>query len=86
MYNAIIDKGATFLLLDNGSPNVYDGDMSGFLINNSNIINLMNALPIRQYYAWTKEEPIKISKEQAKHLYQQLIDCNLKAKKFNKSL
>lgn len=86
MYNAIIDNGSTYLYLDNGSEDVYKGDMSGFLINNYNIINLMESLPIKQYYLRTKEDiRTKISKEQAYYLYQQLIDYN-NNKNLNKSL
>lgn len=77
MYNAIIDSGTTFLFLDNGSDDVYKGEMSGFLINNDNIINLMDLLPIKQYYVSPPKENIrKISKEQAYYLYQQVIDYN----------
>ncbi len=77
MYNAVIDNGCTYLFLDNGNDDVYSGIMSGFLINNSNIINLMEALPIKQYYLVKKEDiRTKISKEQAYYLYQQLIHYN----------
>ena len=87
MYNAVIDNGSTFLFLDNGNEDVYDGDMSGFLINNSNIINLMESLPIKQYYLRTKEDiRTKITKEQAYYLYNQLIDYNSKKNDLNKSL
>ena len=64
MYNAVIDNGSTYLFLDNGNNDVYSGDISGFLINNNNIINLMDVLPIKQYYLRTKEDVrTKISKE-----------------------
>ena len=87
MYNAVIDNGSTFLFLDNGNEDVYDGDMSGFLINNSNIINLMESLPIKQYYLRTKEDiRTKITKEQAYYLYNQLIYYNSKKNDLNKSL
>ncbi len=87
MYNAVIDNGSTYLFLDNGNDDVYSGDISGFLINNNNIINLMDALPIKQYYLRTKEDiRTKISKEQAYYLYQQLIDYNNKKENSNKSL
>lgn len=87
MYNAVIDNGSTFLFLDNDNEDVYSGDMSGFLINNRNIISLMEALPIKQYYLRTKEDiRTKISKEQAYYLYQQLIDYNNKKENSNKSL
>ena len=56
MYNAIIDGGTTFLFLDNGSDDVYKGEMSSFLINNDNIINLMENTPIKQYYVSTKRK------------------------------
>lgn len=60
MYNAVID---------NGNDDVYSDDISGFLINNNNIINLMDTLPIKQYYLRTKEDiRTKISKEQAYYL------------------
>lgn len=77
MYNAIIENGVTYLYLDVENKDLYDGIMSGFLINNSNIINLMKSLPVKQYYLRTKEDiRTKISEEQAYYLYQQLIDYN----------
>lgn len=58
--------GTTYLFLDKGSDDVYRGEISGFLINNDNIINLMHALPIKQYYVSSKEGlKTKVSKEQA---------------------
>lgn len=101
MYNAVIDNGSTYLFLDNGSEDVYSGDMSGFLINNNNIINLMEALPIKQYYLRTKDRRLSsdldnkkdqsyflamISKEQAYYLYQQLIDYNSQKENLNKKI
>ena len=84
MYNAIIDGGTTFLFLDNGSDDVYKGEMSGFLINNDNIINLMENIPIKQYYVSPPKGNIsKISKEQAYYLYQQVIDYNNNKEKLN---
>ena len=77
MYNAIIDNGETYLYLDTGTEDVYDGIMSGFLINNENIINLMELMPIKQYYVRTnKNIKRKITKEQANYKYQKLIDYN----------
>lgn len=77
MYNAIIDNGETYLCLDTGTEDVYNGIMSGFLINNENIINLMELIPIKQYYVRTnKDLRRKITKEQAYYLYQNLIDYN----------
>lgn len=79
MYNAVIDNGTTYLFLDNGNDDVYSGQMSGFLINNSNIINLMRSLPIKQFYLRTKEDiRTKISEEQAYYLYQQLTNYHNK--------
>lgn len=87
MYNVVIDNGSTYLFLDNGNDDAYSGDISGLLINNNNIINLMDTLPIKQYYLRTKEDiRTKISKEQAYYLYQQLIDYNNKKEDSNKSL
>lgn len=79
MYNAIIDGSVTYLYLDEENKEVYDCEMSGFLINNENIINLMESIPVKQYYARTRQSDnprIKITKEQAYYLYQCVIDYN----------
>lgn len=73
MYKVVIDKLATGLFLDTGAS-INKESAVGVLINSENIIELIEIIPISEFYQKTEEGPNKkISKSQAFELYSEII-------------
>ena len=81
MYKAVIDKLVTGLFLDTGSS-INKEDAIGILINTENIIDLIQNIPISEFYIKTEEENKVISKNEAFELYNEISKVqNVQAKK-----
>lgn len=73
MYKAVIDSEVTYFFVDDGKDEIDSTTkIEGYLMNDENIINIVNSMPINQFYV---QHPItKITKEQAISLYQKILD------------
>lgn len=81
MYKVVIDKLATGLFLDTGA-NINKESAVGILINSENIIDLIENIPISEFYQKSEEGPNKkISKIQAFELYREIIEAQNDATK-----
>ena len=83
MYKAVIDKLVTGLFLDTGAS-INKEDAIGVLINTENIIDLIQNIPISEFYIKTEEKNKMISKTEAFELYNDIILSQNDSKKKSK--
>lgn len=78
MYKILIDNGVTYLFVDTGVDGIDTNGMAGFLINNSEIKNIIQSLPISEYRINVPKEVgyRLITKEQALFVYDEIIKSN----------
>ena len=74
MYKLLIRNGSSFLFKDNGKDGIDDKDMVGFLINTDGILDIIERLPIRKFYANTGNEIIELSKENAMQIFNNIMN------------
>lgn len=78
MYKIFIDNGVMYLFVDIGVDGIDTNGMAGFLINNSEIKNIIQSLPISEYRINVPKEVgyRLITEEQALFVYDEIIKAN----------
>ena len=69
MYKLFIHNGSSFLYKDNGEDGLDDKDMLAFFINTDGILDVIERLPIRKFYANTGRERIELTRENVIDLF-----------------
>ena len=77
MYNILIDGGISYIMKDTNSFEFEPKNMLGFFINNKEIIDIINNLPIKNFYINSIDGYFeKITKEKAFLIYNKIIDSH----------
>jgi hypothetical protein len=74
MYKILIENNNTILYVDNGTQGLNNDYIIGSLLNRQGIVELIQSLPISEYYIDLNGEVMSLSIEQVLYAYDRILN------------